>query len=80
MRKFLSRTIASAVLTCAISSSTHAQYTTWGNGLSNRTTNAVIRILQGDFRECGELILAFRYDCYSQSYRSAADRLDGLSE
>jgi hypothetical protein len=80
MRKYLSRAIASAVLTCAISSSAHAQYNTWGNGLSNRTTNAVIRILQGDFRECGELILVFRYDCYSQSYRSAADRLDGILE
>lgn len=78
MRKYLFCAVSSALLTCAIVSSATAQYSAWGSGLSNRTTNDVIRILQGDFRECGQLILVFRYDCYSQSYRSAADRLDGL--
>ena len=28
-----------------------------------------VQFLQGDFRECGELILVFRYDCYTQSHR-----------
>lgn len=77
MRNFLFCVAATLVVTFSLACAAQAQYGQAG-GLSNRTTDAVIRILQRDFRECGELIIVFRYDCYSQSYRSAADRLDGL--
>lgn len=77
MRNLFLRVAATLVVSMALTPMALAQYGR-SDGLSNRTTAAVVRLLQGDFRECGDLIIVFRYDCYSQSYRSAADRLDGL--
>ena len=45
--------------------------------VNSRMTDLVIRNLQNDFKECFQLFPAYRYDCYSRSYSSAANRLKG---
>lgn len=45
--------------------------------VNTRTTDAVVRNLKNDFRECLQLFPAYRYDCYRKAYRSGAKRLKG---
>ncbi|SFU20945.1 hypothetical protein, partial [Sedimentitalea nanhaiensis] len=46
------------------------------SGLNNRTTNKVVRMLEKGLRQCQALDAAYRYDCYRQNYRDAAQQLD----
>lgn len=56
-------------------------YGNYGNsaqGFSDRTTNKVVRLLERGLRQCQALDSVYRYDCYRQNYRDAAQQLDGL--
>ena len=46
-------------------------------GLSNATTNRLVRTLERGIRLCRSLDSVYRYDCYRQNYKTAADRLEG---
>ena len=46
-------------------------------GLTNRTTNALIRELKREFKKCFRLDKPYRYDCYDDAYVRGAARLDG---
>jgi len=46
-------------------------------GLNNATTNRLVRTLERGLRLCQSLDAVYRYDCYRQNYKSAADRLQG---
>ncbi len=46
-------------------------------GLSDATTNRLVRKLEKGIRLCQSLDPVYRYDCYRQNYREAADRLEG---
>ena len=66
MRRFLS-CLAAVVLLVAFSSPS-AQAQNWNQRattLSDSLTNEVVRRLRNDFRQCGELLNVYRYDCYT---------------
>ncbi len=48
-----------------------------GAGLSNSVTNRVVRLLKSKFEGCRKFETVYRYDCYRQTYRSAAASLEG---
>lgn len=52
-------------------------YGSAASGLSNGTTNALIRELKRDFKRCFRLDKPYRYDCYDDAYFRSAARLDG---
>lgn len=58
----------------------HAQGYGYGNsksGLSDRTTNRVVRLLEQGLRQCQALDAVYRYDCYRQNYQAAGKQLTG---
>ena len=48
-----------------------------GAGLANATTNKVVRILRNGVAKCKKVQKIYRFDCYRDTYRSAASSLDG---
>ena len=81
MRRFLS--CLATVFLLVASSSPNAQAQNWSQRattLSDSLTNEVVRRLRNDFRQCGELLNVYRYDCYSKSYRNAAIKLSGIPD
>ena len=49
------------------------------SGLSDRTTNRVVRLLERGLKQCQAIDTVYRYDCYRQNYQNAADQLEGNS-
>lgn len=47
------------------------------SGISDRTTNRVVRLLEQGLRQCRALDSVYRYDCYRQNYRAAGRQLSG---
>ncbi|MDU9002289.1 hypothetical protein [Sedimentitalea todarodis] len=47
------------------------------SGLSDRTTNRVVRLLEQGLRQCRALESVYRYDCYRQNYQAAGKQLAG---
>ncbi len=45
-------------------------------GLSDQTTDRVVRLLEQGLRQCQALDPVYRYDCYRQNYRAAGQQLD----
>ena len=52
-------------------------YGTGKSGLSDRTTNRVVRLLEKGLRQCRALDSVYRYDCYRQNYQAAGKQLAG---
>jgi len=46
-------------------------------GLSTATTRQVVRTLKRGIKDCRKLSSVYRYDCYRQTYRLAANHLNG---
>ena len=46
-------------------------------GLSSATTKNIVKILTRDFGRCGRIRPVYRYDCYRQTYRLAANEIIG---
>ena len=47
------------------------------DGLNNAATNRLVRFLERGIRLCQSIDGVYRYDCYRQNYKTAADRLAG---
>lgn len=48
-----------------------------GAGLSNATTGKVVKIITRGFGRCQTIAEIYRFDCYRQTYREAANFLNG---
>lgn len=68
--------LLSIVLILLLAAPVSAQgYGRASTGLSDRTTNAVVRLLERGLRQCRALETVYRYDCYRQNYGDAARKL-----
>lgn len=47
------------------------------SGLSDRTTNKVVRLLERGLTQCRRLDNIYRYDCYRQNYRMVSREIAG---
>ena len=47
------------------------------SGLTERTTNKVVRLLERGLNQCQRIDSVYRYDCYRQNYRKVAQEIAG---
>ncbi|OED49031.1 hypothetical protein [Leisingera sp. S232] len=47
------------------------------SGLSSKATQAVVKTLTSGFQRCGTLPQIYKFDCYRQTYKLAAQKLNG---
>ncbi|MDK3075533.1 hypothetical protein QO034_20870 [Sedimentitalea sp. JM2-8] len=77
MQRLLTAVLILLIAALPVFAQGYGNYGNSAQGFSDRTTNKVVRLLERGLRQCQALEPVYRYDCYRQNYRDAAQQLEG---